>query len=256
MEFQNRAQAVGRRWDHCADGYDAVVEEERQSQADCWLQLLQAHAPVASGRVLDVGTGPGFFAILMAKAGWQSVGIDCSAAMVETAARHARKEGVDAVFQQEDIHATSFPAASFDYIICRNVTWILYDPEKAFRECFRLLKPGGRLLYLDANWFYVKDEADRAARERDEAAYRRLYGAPVDTYRGDAATERAFQQTLFFNHIDRPRWDQQHLPQFGFTHVQVTPRLNEAVYDAKYQLLFRSIPLFMVTADKEETNGR
>lgn len=251
MELQDRARAVGQRWDYCAAGYDKIIEEERKNQEDCWLQLLMTHRPVRSGTLLDVGTGPGFFAILMAKAGWRSVGIDCSAAMIETASHNAREAGVDALFRQEDIHAASFPDGSFDYIVCRNVTWILYNPEKAFREWFRLLKPGGRLLYVDANWYYVKDEAEQVARDRDEAEYRRLYGSPVDTYCGDAATDQAFQQTLFFNHIDRPLWDREHLPQFGFTNVQVTPRLNEQVYDEKYQLLFRSIPLFMVTADKK-----
>lgn len=237
MELQDRARAVGQRWDYCAAGYDKIIEEERKTQEDCWLQLLMTHRPVRSGTLLDVGTGP--------------VGIDCSAAMIETASHNAREAGVDALFRQEDIHAASFPDGSFDYIVCRNVTWILYNPEKAFREWFRLLKPGGRLLYVDANWYYVKDEAEQVARDRDEAEYRRLYGSPVDTYCGDAATDQAFQQTLFFNHIDRPLWDREHLPQFGFTNVQVTPRLNEQVYDEKYRLLFRSIPLFMVTADKK-----
>ena len=182
MELQDRARAVGQRWDYCAAGYDKIIEEERKTQEDCWLQLLMTHRPVRSGTLLDVGTGPGFFAILMAKAGWRSVGIDCSAAMIETASHNAREAGVDALFRQEDIHAASFPDGSFDYIVCRNVTWILYNPEKAFREWFRLLKPGGRLLYVDANWYYVKDEAEQVARDRDEAEYRRLYGSPVDTW--------------------------------------------------------------------------
>lgn len=251
MEMQDKARAVGQRWDYCAAGYDKIIEEERQTQEECWRQLLMAHRPAQSGELLDIGTGPGFFAILMAKAGWKVTGIDCSAAMIETASRNARKAGIDATFRQEDIHATSFPGQSFDYIVCRNVTWILYDPEKAFCEWFRLLKPGGRLLYLDANWYYVKDEAERAAREHDEKEYRRLYGVPVDTYCGDDLTDQTFQQTLFFNHVDRPRWDRDHLPRFGFTNVQITPRLNEQVYDEKYRLLFHSIPLFMVTADKK-----
>lgn len=52
-------------------------------------------------------------------------------------------------------------------------------------------------MYLDANWYYVKDEAERAAREHDEKEYRRLYGVPVDTYCGDDLTDQTFQQTLF-----------------------------------------------------------
>ena len=73
MELQDRARAVGQRWDYCAAGYDKIIEEERKTQEDCWLQLM-THRPVRSGTLLDVGTGPGFFAILMAKSrlavGW------------------------------------------------------------------------------------------------------------------------------------------------------------------------------------------
>ena len=118
------------------------------------------HRPVRSGTLLDVGNKPGFLPFSWQKPAGGRL-IDCSAAMIETASHNAREAGVDALFRQEDIHAASFPDGSFDYIVCRNVTWILYNPEKAFREWFRLLKPGGRLLYVDANWYYVKDEAEQ-----------------------------------------------------------------------------------------------
>ena len=49
MELQDRARAVGQRWDYCAAGYDKIIEEERKTQEDCWLQLLMTHRPVRSG---------------------------------------------------------------------------------------------------------------------------------------------------------------------------------------------------------------
>lgn len=60
MELQDKARVVGLRWDYCAAGYDKIIEEERKTQEDCWLQLLMTHRPVRSGTLLDVGTGPGF----------------------------------------------------------------------------------------------------------------------------------------------------------------------------------------------------
>lgn len=249
MELSNQAGAVGKRWDFCASGYDGIVQEELQSQAAVWQSILLAQAPQKQGSLLDIGTGPGFFSILMAQAGWDVTGVDCSAAMVETAAENAKKAGVRARFLQQDIHVLDFPDHSFDYLVSRNVTWILYDPEKAFAEWRRVLKPGGRLLYFDANWYYRRSEAERQAIARDEEEYRKTYGPPVDTYSGDAATEASFQETLFFHSHSRPEWDRTHLGPLGFTHIRITPRLNEQVYTPPYKLLFRSIPLFMVQAD-------
>ena len=40
MELQDKARVVGLRWDYCAAGYDKIIEEERKTQEDCWLQLL------------------------------------------------------------------------------------------------------------------------------------------------------------------------------------------------------------------------
>ena len=145
--MQRQAETIGKRWDYCADGYDAIVQNEfAEELAEKWSEILKNHAPCEKGKVLDIGTGPGFFAVLMGRMGWQVTGIDCSEKMVETAARNAGKAGVHAEFYQMDNHQLGFPEDTFDYIICRNVTWILYDPEKAFAEWKRVLKPGGTFL--------------------------------------------------------------------------------------------------------------
>ena len=47
-----------------------------------------------------------------------------------------------------DSHQLSFDDNTFDLLINRNVTWTLYDPEQAYKEWYRVLKPGGRLLIL------------------------------------------------------------------------------------------------------------
>ena len=151
-----------------------------------------------------------------------------------------------------DNHQLGFPEDTFDYIICRNVTWILYDPEKAFAEWKRVLKPGGRILYFDANWHIAGDEAYREAVKRDEEEYRRLYGEPENTYTGDADTDEAFDKVLYFKEVLRPEWDEIHLPELGYGKIQVIPRVNEQVYSEKKKLLYRSIPMFLVRADKPE----
>ena len=46
--------------------------------------------------------------------------------------------------------------------------------------------------------------------------------------------------------------DEIHLPELGYGKIQVIPRVNEQVYSEKKKLLYRSIPMFLVRADKPE----
>lgn len=245
------AKIIGKRWDYSADGYDQLIQQEFSKElSQKWSGLLTEHAPLETGKVLDVGTGPGFFSILLGRLGWEATGIDCSEKMIEAAQKNAEQAGIRAKYYQMDNHQMDFDDNSFDYIVCRNVTWILYQPEMAFKEWLRVLKPGGRLLYLDANWHYSKDEELNRARLRDEEEYRKLYGEPVNTYKGSSEDNANFQKVLYFNDIWRPEWDEKHLPEFGYCNVHITKRVNEQVYNKEKQLLYRSTPLFLVTADK------
>lgn len=51
-----------------------------------------------------------------------------------------------------DAQALSYAEESFDVVLSRNLTWTLPEPEKAYREWFRVLKPGGWLLNFDADY--------------------------------------------------------------------------------------------------------
>ena len=93
--MQRQAETIGKRWDYCADGYDAIVQNEfAEELAEKWSEILKNHAPCEKGKVLDIGTGPGFFAVLMGRMGWQVTGIDCSEKMVETADMREKRESM------------------------------------------------------------------------------------------------------------------------------------------------------------------
>ena len=51
-----------------------------------------------------------------------------------------------------DAEAPDFPDEEFDVIVSRNLTWTLPDAEHAYQEWFRVLKPGGVMINLDANY--------------------------------------------------------------------------------------------------------
>lgn len=108
--------------------------------------------------VLDVGCGTGTLALRLLRKGAHVTGIDMSAFMIETAKKHAEREGLAAnltVFQDSVTQLRKHAAPeSFDAIVCTMVLGEL-SPDYLrfiFDECFSLLKPGGQLLIGDEVW--------------------------------------------------------------------------------------------------------
>ena len=249
--MQRQAETIGKRWDYCADGYDAIVQNEfAEELAEKWSEILKNHAPCEKGKVLDIGTGPGFFAVLMGRMGWQVTGIDCSEKMVETAARNAGKAGVHAEFYQMDNHQLDFPEDTFDYIICRNVTWILYDPLRALEEWKRVLKPGGQLLNFDANWYGHLFDAEKR-REYEEDRKHVEEQAMEDHYIGTDIDEmEEIARNVPLSPVIRPAWDMKVLKNLGFQSVHTDEQVWQRVWSDTEKVNYASTPMFMIKAVK------
>lgn len=98
------------------------------------------------GRLLDVGCGMGEFAAGMATLGWSATGIDFDEAALKVA---AQQPGIEVA--TGSILDQRYPAASFDAITMSNVIEHIPDPVATFAECFRVLRPGGRLIMITPN---------------------------------------------------------------------------------------------------------
>ncbi len=125
--------------------------ERRQAQVDL-IDALLAWAEVSAPQaILDAGCGIGGSTLYLARQyGARATGITLSPVQAERAQARAQAAGLgDRVnFQVADALATPFPDASFDLI------WSLesgeHMPDKAafLRECYRLLAPGGQLVFV------------------------------------------------------------------------------------------------------------
>ncbi len=250
--MKNEAELTAKRWNFCADGYNDIIQKEFSEKGEVWVDILNENMPHKNCTVLDVGTGPGFFAMILALSGCTVCGIDCAEEMLAVASENAKKRELNINFRKMDSHNLDFPDNTFDYIVARNATWLMYNPEAAFSEFYRVLKPGGRIMYVDANWPYEDDpellEQGRIANDNYEKTYKLK---ALKTYTGDTETNDEFNNVVAFRHIFRPDWDEKVLPKLGFVNIKITKRINERVYPDWKMMLYGYMDLFLITADKE-----
>lgn len=245
-------------WSRRAPGYSAVNQEELStSQSTVWGGILQqAIAAQMPGRlpeqisVLDVGTGPGFFAILMAGFGYRVTAVDYTQAMLAQAQKNAGALAGRIRFAQMDAQALSFADEQFDVVVSRNLTWNLRQPEAAYRHWVRGLRPGGLLLNFDANWYRYLfdaqalrahlDDRNRVAQSevRDETA-----GTDV------AAMEAIARQTPLAKRC-RPAWDVAQLTALGMQ-AGADCEIWRRVWTKEERVNNASTPMFLVWGRKQ-----
>jgi SAM-dependent methyltransferase len=114
-----------------------------------FLDYMQPHKPdfFKGKKVLDAGCGNGRFAYYAGKYAREVWAIDLGPAVEVARKNTASLDNVNVV--QADLHHPPFPLESFDFIYSIGVLHHLPDPEAAFQNLLRYLKPGGEIqIYL------------------------------------------------------------------------------------------------------------
>jgi 2-polyprenyl-6-hydroxyphenyl methylase / 3-demethylubiquinone-9 3-methyltransferase len=117
------------------------------------LDWIQAQAPLAGKRVLDVGCGGGILADAMARKGASVLGIDLSGKALKVAQLHALEAGTANV-EYREVSAEALAAqvpGTFDVVTCMEMLEHVPDPSSVVRSVAALVKPGGWAFFSTIN---------------------------------------------------------------------------------------------------------
>ncbi len=127
---------------------DAVAGdmERHYSPGRTWEALARSALPLLeTGDVLDIASGDGVLAELLAPHARRYVCIDASPRVV-AAARERLRPYANVEVREGDMHALPFADASFDLVVLMHALTYAARPAQAVAEAARVLRPGGRLL--------------------------------------------------------------------------------------------------------------
>ena len=251
-------------WDKRAKSYSNSIRGElADNRHAAWKRslehvagdyIIEARREGRTARALDLGCGPGFFSIVLAELGCAVDAVDASSQMLDHARANvtATSYSSQISFHESDVLRLPFDNNAFDVALSRNLTWVVLDPEAAYAEWLRVLRPGGKLVVYDANWYlYLVNEEIDAQRRLDQE--NNVLEGIAENARATAAQVKHCEEIaeqLPLTSVLRPAWDLETLPRLGASRVRADEGVWKELWTESEQAYYASSPLFLIEAIK------
>lgn len=130
-------------------------------------------------RLLEVGCGIGTDLVRFARGGARVTGVDLSQTAIDLARRNFELHGVQADdLEVANGEALPFPDGTFDVVYAHGVVQYTKDAATLVRECHRVLKPGGRgifMVYNRISWLSAMSSLMKVSLEHQDAPVLRTF---------------------------------------------------------------------------------
>ncbi len=215
------------------------IQELNSDMRGRWLEELQKYLPARKGlKILDIGTGTGFFCFLLAAEGHDLTGIDLTEKMILEARKTSKILGIPAAFYVMDAEMPEFADHSFDAIVTRNVAWTLPDLSKAYENWHRLLKKDGVLINFDGDY----SREDEQQKLPENHAHAKITQEQWNAYEHLKTELRPISNP-------RPEWDVKLLKSAGFKEIILDKQVGDRIYSEINQF-YNPTPIFTIAAKK------
>lgn len=245
MSRQNaQKQPIVSYWGKRAGDFAALRQEElRSKKAERWKRELLPFLPRDKrAPILDIGTGSGFFSILLAEEGYENVtGIDLTPQMIERAREMVVGMKNAPSFYVMDAEKLKFPSESFQAIVTRNLTWTLPHMEQAYGEWYRVLKKNGVLLNFDAN--YGNEEEELPKEELPQNHAHKMISEELNI------EYEKIIKSLPATYMSRPARDVEMMKNTGYRRILLDFQLSDRIYQ-EVDEFYNPVRMFAIQALK------
>lgn len=139
-----------------AEVYDTFMDETPYRAWSRFVEGTLRAAGMTDGLVLDLGCGTGTMTELLAKAGYDMIGVDCSERMLGIAMEKRERSGLDILYLQQDMREFElYGTVGAVVCLCDSINYLLEEEDllQTFRLVNNYLDPGGLFLF-DFNTVY------------------------------------------------------------------------------------------------------
>ena len=193
--------------------------------------------------IFDCGTGNGEIGLTLVEKGYKIIAGDISLNMINEAIQNTKKLSHNIEYLRLEAETLPFKDNIFDAVVSNAMLYSVMNPGLVVKEWFRVLKPNGKVIYIDGN----------------------LNSAPKIIYKLEIFAMRIISKMLgesepkyielitsvWAKDVKRPEYDIFILTNIGFKNIKTIKHVNFRLFNIKHLLMTGwRYPLFFISAKK------